>query len=191
LNEAQNDIFNEFDLRFQEANQDYTVTTNVSDITNGSGLPAGFIQAIDLTNTTSGYERVIPYKDYREIDDFLPDPDDTTLHPANIPEFWYLYADTIRLYPRPNQAFTLTLRYKQRPTDLSDDADVPLLPAEFQEYLILGAAYRVYEVKDNFVQSAYLKQRCDEIALKLVQRYARKQTGRPTRMRLNGHASGS
>lgn len=174
-----------------EATQDYTLTTGVSDITNGDGLPTDFINAINLTNTTSGYERVIPYIEFREADDFFPDEDDTTRHPANIPEFWYFFANTIHVYPKPNQAHTVTLRYKKRPTELASDADVPTVPQEFEELMVIGAAFRVYEIQDNYVQASYLKQRFDEMALKFVQKYARKQTGRPARMRLNGHATSS
>lgn len=172
-----------------EATQDYTLTQNVSDITNGSGLPADFVLAIDLTLTTSGYEKVIPYIEYREADDFFPDEDDTTRHAANVPLFWYMFAGTIHVFPKPNSAHTLTLRYKKRPTNLSADADVPDVPQEFEELIVIGAAYRVHEINDNYVQASYLKQRFDEMALKMVQKYARKQSGRPARMRLNGHAS--
>jgi hypothetical protein len=83
--------------------------------------------------TTNGQERVLEYKDIRTIDNYYPDPDDTTRNASTAPRQWYYYAQTIRTFPVPDQAYTLTLRYYKKPTLLSADADVPSLPSEFEE----------------------------------------------------------
>lgn len=185
LNDTQNDVFNEYRLPFMETSQDYTLTVNVSDITNGSGLPANYVQAVDGLLTTTGLEKVIPFSDVRQIDGFHPDADDTTAHPANVPQALYFYAETLRTYPKPNAAYTLTLRYYKKPTLLSADGDVPDLPSEFAEVLVVGAAYRVLQVKDNYDQAAVLQNKYDELLQKLVVRYSQTQVGTPTRMRIN------
>ena len=136
INDEQNDISNEYLLRFWEADpQTYTLTENVRDITNGSGLPSDFVNPISLRITTTGYEKRLIYVDYDDLEEVYPDPDNDT---AGTPRYWTLYGDTIEVYPKPDQAYTLKLRHTRRPTELSADADVPELPKEFEEILVYG-----------------------------------------------------
>ena len=189
INDTQNDVFNEYRLPFTEATQTYTMTSGVSDITDGAGLPANYVQAIDLTLTTAGREKVLPWQDIRWIDDTYPDPDDTTANPANVPMYWYNYADTIKTYPVPNDAYTLSLHYYKKPTLLVAAGDVPEIPSQFEELLVEGAAYRVLQVKDNYDQAAIHQSKYDEILQKLVVRYSQPQVGSPTRIRINRRTS--
>lgn len=190
INDTQNDVFNEYRLPFMQATQTYTLSAGVSDITNGSGLPANYVQALDLTLTSEGREKVIPYQDVRVIDNNYPDPDDTTANPSNVPAYWYYYADTIKVYPAPNSAYTVSLRYYKKPTLLDEDADVPEIPSEFEELLVMGASYRVLQVKDNYDQASILQSKYDEILQKLVNKYSVNQVGSPLRMRVNRRAVG-
>jgi hypothetical protein len=185
LNDTQNDVFNEYRLPFMEATQGYTFTIGNSDITNGTGLPTNYVQAIDLFLTTSSQERVIPYRDIRQIDEYNADPDDTVAHPPGVPKEWYLYALTPRVAPVPNLAYTAILRYYKKPTLLSGDGDIPSLPSEFEELLVVGAAYRVLQAKDNYDQAGVLQNKYDELLAKLVVKYSKAQVGTPTRMRIN------
>lgn len=181
LNDTQNDVFNEYRLPFMETTQTYTLTPDVSDISNGAGLPANYVQALDITLTSSGRESVLQYVDVREIDNLYPDPDDTSINPSGQPTKWYFYADTIKVFPVPDEAYTLSLRYFKKPTLLSSDADVPELPSQFEEILVVGAAYRVLQVKDNYDQAAILQNKYDEILQKLVVKYSQAQVGSPDR----------
>lgn len=190
LNDTQNDVFNEYRLPFMQAVQAYTLTAGVSDITNGSGLPANYVQALDLNLTSQGREKVLTFMDTVAIDDTYPDPDDTTVNPLNVPNNWYFYAETIRVYPSPDSAYTVSLRYYKKPTLLSSDADIPELPSEFEELLVVGAAYRVLQVKDNYDQAGILQNKYDEILQKLVAKYSQAQTGSPQLMRINRFSLG-
>lgn len=190
INDVINDVFNEYRLPFMETTQNYTLTSGVSDITNGSGLPSNFVQAIDIFLTTSGREKVLPYKDIRQIDELYPDADDQTAHAQNVPRFWYYYAETIRVFPEPNDAYTLTLRYYKKPTELTDDDHVPDIPSEFEELIVVGAAYRALQTKDNYDQAGILENKYMELLQKLVSKYSQKQVGTPTRMRINRYAQG-
>lgn len=185
INDTINDIFNEYRLPFMQTTQDYTLDTGTSDITNGVGLPTNYVQAVNLYVTTSGRERLLPYRDIRQVDSFNPDPDDTTVNPAGPSAYWYYYAETIRVYPKPDAAYAVTLRYYKKPTLLTADADIPELPSEFEELLVVGAAYRILQVKDNYDQAAILQNKYDEILQKLVVKFSQPQVGTPTRMRIN------
>jgi hypothetical protein len=190
INDTQNDVFNEYRLPFMEANQNYTMTSGVSDITDGNGLPANYVQAIDLMLTTTGREKRLIWRDIRDIDTMHPDPDDTSINPANVPNEWYYFVDTIKTFPVPNEDYTLTLRYYKKPTILVNDGDVPEVPSQFEELLVSGAAYRVLQVKDNYDQAAIHKNKYDEILQKIVVRYSQPQVGVPTIMRSNRRGLG-
>lgn len=185
INDAQRDIFNEYRLLFMEASQNYTMTSGVSDITDGSGLPTNYVQAIDLLLTTDNKEKYLDYRDIRYIDGTYPDADDTSAHSSGVPSYWYNYAQTIRTFPVPDAAYTVTLRYYKSPTELSADADVPEVPSEFEEILVVGAAYRVMQVKDNYDKASILQNKYDELLQKLQYKYSIKQTGKATTMRIN------
>src|SRR5690606_24674865 len=113
-----------------------TLTQGVSDITNGSGLPTNFVQAIDLTLTSKGREKVLPYRDFTWVDRNNPDPDDTEVNPENVPAYWYKFGEVINVFPVPDAAYTVSLRYYKRPTELTGDDDVPEVPKEFEEILV-------------------------------------------------------
>jgi len=190
INDAQNDVFNEYRLPFTQTVQTYTLTSGVSDITNGTGLPANYVQALNLTLTSAGRETVLPYVDIRVIDDQYPDPDDTTVNPTGPPAMWYFYGNDVKVYPVPNDAYTVSLQYYKKPTELTADGSVPEIPSEFEELLVVGASYRVLQVKDNYDQAAILQNKYDEILQKLVMKYSQPQVGRPHIMRINRYAIG-
>lgn len=173
-----------------EATQNYVLTASNSDITSGSGLPSNYVQALDIFITTANKEKVLTYRDIREIDGLYTDPTDTTRHTTTIPDLWYYFGETIRVFPVPDDAYTATLRYYKKPTALSADADVPDLPSEFEELLVVGAAYRVMQVKDNYDQAGIHQNKYDELLQKLVVRYSQPQVGEPTRIRINRRALG-
>jgi hypothetical protein len=177
INDTQNDVFNEYPLPFMEASQNYTVTPGTSDTTDGDGLPANFVQAITLSDTGTGQEQVIPFMEYKLLEGQYPDSFDVTAHPANYPMYWTIYGQTIRLFPVPAGAYTLTLKYYKKPTELSADADVPEIPSQFGELLVSGAAYRVLQVKDNYDQAGIHKNRYNQMLQQLVVRYSQPQTG--------------
>lgn len=171
LNDAQNDVFNEYRLKFMKTSVNYTVSVGVSDITNGSDLPTNYVEAIKLINTTGGQEHDIPYIDQDELDEMYPDNGDTTQYANGQPEFWYEDEGTIRLFPAPADEYTLKLRYWKKPTILSADSDVPEIPSEFEEILLSGASYRVLQVKDNYDQAGIHENKYDELVRKLVAKY--------------------
>lgn len=190
INDTINDIFNEYRLPFMQTTQSYTLTPNVSDITNGTGLPTNYTQAIDLIYTSNDGERLIPYKNVTTLDYLYPDEDDTTEHAAGTALYWYFYAETIRVFPVPATAYTVLLRYYKKPTMLINDTDVPEIPSQFEELLVVGAAYRILQVKDNYDQAAILQNKYDEILAKLVVQNSQPQVGYPTQMRINRYANG-
>lgn len=189
LNDTLNDIYNEYRLPFMEATTTFTMAAGTADISNGVGLPSDYVQAIDIFITTSGLERTLQYVDYRELDAQYPDPTDGRYGQGQ-PRFWYNFADTINVFQLPNTTYTATMRYYKKPVLLASDADIPDLPSNFEEILVVGAAYRVLQVKDNYDQAAILQNKYDELLAKLVYRSSQPQVGTPIIMRSNRYAVG-
>lgn len=182
INDAQRAVFNEYDLRFMETSQSYTLGVGVQDITNGSGLPSNFVSPLSIQITTADYERDLIYVDYKELDTLYPNQSDDT---ANTPSYWYVYGNTISVYPEPDQAYTVRLRYIKEPTALSGDADVPEIPSEFEELLIYGAGYRVFEEKDMDDKAGVFEAKYDRQVQMLVARYGFRKKGSMPIMRIN------
>jgi hypothetical protein len=187
LNDTQNDVFNEYRLPFMETSQSYATTPNVADITNGAGLPSNYSQAIDLFNTDANL--VIPYKDIRDVDTIAQDPNFINTSKTVPGVMWTMYALTIILTPTPSVAYNVLLRYYKKPTLLVNDTDVPSIPSQHQELLVVGASWRIMEVKDNYDQAAVLKNQYDELLQKLVNQSSPKQVGHMTQMRINRYAA--
>jgi hypothetical protein len=183
LNDTQNDVFNEYRLPFMETSQTYATVANVADITNGSGLPSDYSQAIDLFNSDANL--VIPYMDIRDVDTIAQDPNYVNTSRTIPGVSWTLYAQVPILTPTPTISYNVLLRYYKKPTLLSADSDVPSIPSQFQELLVLGAAYRILQVKDNYDQAMTLQNKYDELLQKLVNQSSPKQVGHMTRMRVN------
>lgn len=184
LNDTQNDIYNEYRLPFMEASANFTMGAGVADISNGAGLPTDYVQAVDIFITTTGLQSRLIYMDYDAMDEQYPNPT-STAYGRSVPRYWYYFASTINVFQVPSSAYTATMRYYKRPTTLAADADVPSLPSEFEEILVMGAAYRVMQVKDNYDQATILQNKYDEILAKLVYKYTQRQVGTPTIMRIN------
>lgn len=185
VNDTINDIYNEYRLPFMQASEEYALTADNPDITSGVGLPANYVQALDLFLTSPGRQRVLIYTDTSQIDAKFPSPDDTQIHPASVPRYWYLFEGAINVYPVPIDNLSVMLRYYKKPTELTGNDDVPEVPSEFSEILVLGAAYRILQIKDNYDQASILQNKYDEVLQKLVVKYSVPQTAQPARLRVN------
>ena len=54
----------------------------------------------------------------------------------------------VAVYPIPNQARNIYYRYKYRVTEMSADANTPIIPLRYRWVLVAGAVYQVAEYLD-------------------------------------------
>jgi hypothetical protein len=54
------------------------------------------------------------------------------------------------LYPRPDQAYKIEIRYVKRPEPLLDDYDTPTIPPDATDALVALAAAYLYEAQGNW-----------------------------------------
>lgn len=55
-----------------------------------------------------------------------------------VPQFWTYFAGAVRLYARPDRAYTVDVDYLKKYTPLSVAGDVPLIPEEHRDVLVSG-----------------------------------------------------
>lgn len=61
----------------------------------------------------------------------------------------------VTLYPTPDAAYRLDLRYWALPALMSADGDVPDLPDDYHRILVFYALQRCYELEDDFEAAGY------------------------------------
>lgn len=169
LNDAQRSFATDATWRFFHTTQNYTLNVGTADITNGSGLPSAFQTPNKLRITTSGYEQVLTPIQYDEFVEKYPsyENDDNST-----PRYWYMKGDSIEVYPAPDTAFTVKLEYWKTPTELSADSDVPELPVDFREVLVLGALQRAYKTDDDFDQAREIDDEMVALLTNLKRKYS-------------------
>ncbi len=179
LNDTQREIFNSRLFRFMETS---TTFTSVAGQTLLGSLPSNFQIAIDLMITSPlNYLAKLEYVDFKVID-AIPAVISNT-----IPTYWYEYGGSIYVYPAPiDSSLTFTLRYYKTPTELVSSSDVPSVPEEFQELLVLGATKRALQHNDSYDQAGVLQiNEFDPMLDQMTRRFGpRKQDG-PYQVRLN------
>lgn len=179
LTDTARDVFNEYpSLPLWKATADFTVTAGNSDLTASAGLPSNYGVAEYLVNTTDGQEIVIPYVEQADLDLLYPDTNDQNRYANGTPLACYFDGTTLRLFPAPASAYTLRLHYYKEPAELSNDSDVPDVPQAFEELLVVGAAYRVLQVKGVYDEAGILENKYQELLQKLVDKSIRVPTVR-------------
>lgn len=178
INDAQRDYLGDKRWRFMEETADFTATIGSQLL---GTLPDDYEMPITLRVTTPyNAARILNFMDYKDVDRIYPAP---TLLGNTLPFAWYEFANTIYLLPAAGQAYTLQLRYIKVPTELSADADVPVIPEEFQELLVLGALWRCHEFNDDYDKAALTKVKESDLLTKLNKRYGVRQLGQRSIMR--------
>jgi hypothetical protein len=107
--------------------------------TNVYSLPADFVTLEDDEAVLYGTDVLEPY----DISDF-----DQLPAVSGTPTSFALSEDLILLYPNPDAAYDLTMRYRRVQT-LTADGDVPILGADMHPYLGWYARAKLYLLTDD------------------------------------------
>lgn len=179
INDAQREIFNTHELPFMEKVFD-------------GQLPAGGVtfefpddfqttQSLKLTSPDGATRNITGL--YMKFNDFNRSYTVPENNEAGAPTQWTMHNNKIYLSRPTDQSYILQLWYLKTPDLLEDDADVPEVPEEFSEALVLGAYYRVLERNEDFDLAAFIKNGDYTTQTDLmVQRLGKRQTGKPMTM---------
>lgn len=88
----------------------------------------------------------LKYIDQRRFDQLEPDPTETEADP----EFYTVYASSLRLFPTPSQEITMTLRYLKTATALADDDETLDIPEKWDSVLLDGAKVHAFNYEPEW-----------------------------------------
>ena len=73
--------------------------------------------------------------------------------------------------PEEDEGFEITHLYLENPRPLKADTDIPPIPPQYMEILILGALYRAEQVRDNFDFAQIYQNQQDQLLTNMKMRY--------------------
>tara|TARA_Y100001973_G_C5208218_1_gene343287 strand:+ start:5649 stop:6959 length:1311 start_codon:yes stop_codon:yes gene_type:complete len=92
-----------------------------------------------------------------------------------LPENDGLYT-RLRMYPRQDAEYSLTVRYLFRPEKLLDESDIPVLPAANHIYLVYRTCQELFSKHNNMPQSQMYQLKADRELQNLMNRYLSQKT---------------
>lgn len=81
------------------------------------------------------------------------------------------YRQQLRLYPRQNEDFELSVRYVYKPARMQEDTDTPELPTSHHLVLAYACLMDILNKHDNFALARVYKKKYEEEVIKLEQRF--------------------
>lgn len=118
-----------------EATSDFSTVSGTSMY----ALPADFARTRSLHRTDLGRELVAV--GLRDID--------RSVITSGTPYAYALDGANVHLYPTPDQAYPLEIRYWKLPPVLSADSDVPTIPADYHNLLVYWATAEAFRAEDD------------------------------------------
>lgn len=184
LIDAEQEIFNKYDLTLNSSTQSNTVAAGANTLT--TVLPTNFqrIRNMNITAPT-GFAQSLK-KNYISPDEFDVVANafvqSQTAPLGGTP--WTFYDDlTIKFGSLADVAYTILIRYTKYVPIMSADADIPTVPQSFRELLMMGAKIRVYENKEDFDYAQQFQNRYADLLQDFVTRYSSRQVDTTTTVR--------
>ncbi len=135
VNEGQLEIAKRFDLRILTTNQ--TATTSIG--TGTIGLSSNFLRIAYVYETTNDDAQLV----------LSPLPNGNTLENLDRlergrPQHWFVQGSSLLMYPVPDAAYAMVVRYIKQPTTMTADGDVPEIPVDLRPAIISYAVALCY-----------------------------------------------
>lgn len=163
INDTQRDIFNQFELPFQE--KIFAGTVPGSSFMFNVPTDLALLQHATMAGTPGFFGTRMPWRKF-----FETHPDSANETPGK-PTAWTLYAGNI-VFDKPlDEDATLTMFYIRKPIVLTQGTQVPEIPQEFEELLVLGAYIRCLKFNEDNDQAAYHEVEYNKLLDLLVTRY--------------------
>ncbi len=179
INDTQRDIFNQYELSFQEKIFAGTLPSTSTMFALPDDLQQ--LQSAVVTDPDNNLQNIMgKYMDFRSFNHAYPKP---TIATAGGIEAWSLYSGNMLLSRPTDITYELTVFYTKKPEKLELPTDVPEIPEEFGELLVLGAYVRCLERNEDFDLAAYVKTEYNNMLDMLVSKYGYRQANGPIKMK--------
>lgn len=147
LNEGVKKVYRRSNMRVGQT----TSTINTVAGTNSYSLPSDFNSFISLRNTS-----ITPNEELDELS--ASDFDANTDSSVGTPYLFSVYGSTLYIYPTPQSAGTLVLRYWKLPTDMTTDNDEVPLPDDYENVIVEYALKKCYAAEGDIEMSNFHNQ---------------------------------
>ena len=144
LNDALNLVCRRVDYYQDEATNDYNTISGTALY----ALPAGWARVRSLRDTSRQVELIAV--GLRDID--------RASTAQGAPAYYALDGANLHLYPTPDNAYPLELRYWLLPAQLVSGTDVPSIPADWHRILWYWAVKECYAAEDDSATAQYWEQ---------------------------------
>lgn len=151
INQAQDYITAQIDVRnLLDKNTIQTVGGTAS-----YAIPANY-QRLYNVYLTEASGQVLPL--YAEpVQEF-----DTQAPASGQPTRYCIEGNNLRLYPKPDGVYNITIRYYRLPAELVNANDVPEAPPEYWDLMVNFALWHCFERENDYTAAQYHKARFDE-----------------------------
>lgn len=179
INDTQRDIFNQYELSFQEKIFSGTIPAGATMFRFPTDVAQ--IQSQVITGP-DGTQRNIRdyYMKFREFNQSFPTPGSST---AGAVGYWTLYAGNMLTSAPTDQEYTMTIYYIKKPKTLTVGTEVPEIPEEFGELLVLGTLQRVQQRNEDYDLAAQTALEYQRLLNLLVNRYGTRISDGPIKMK--------
>lgn len=176
INDAQRDIFNTYELPFTEA----TFEGNMAAGGTVYNMPndVQVIQTLKIVSPDKDINDISRnYLSFREFNSRFPVPGNNE---PSAPMHWTSHSGKVYFSAPTSEDFTMKIFYNKKPAELQDETDVPSIPEEFGEVLVLGAYIRCLERNEDFDLAAYYRDgEYARMTDQMLFRLSKRQTGGP------------
>ena len=135
LNQAQRRAVIESEIRTQEEVFSFSTTAATATYE----LPSNFARLIDFFNEET--HELMAQLDIREFDNLTKS--------EGSPYAYAVIGNRLTLYPTPNVAVPLVLRYWRLPAEMIQPSDTPEIPTQYQELLLAWALKKAYKREND------------------------------------------
>lgn len=179
INDAQRDIFNTFELPFMEKMFSGSIPTGaiIFNMPEDVALP----QSQVVTAPDGKQVDMMPNRlDFRTFNSMYPTPGNNAAGSVNR---WASYAGRVLLDRPTDQEYTMTIFYIKKPKTLAQDTDIPEIPEEFEELLVLGALMRIHDRNEDTDLKQNAEAEYSRQLLNMVNRYGYRIADGPIKMK--------
>lgn len=179
INDTQRNIFNQYELSFQEKIFSGVIPAGSTMFSLPSDV--ALVQSRVVTSP-DGSQRSIKngYVAFRDFNEMYPTQSNGT--PGAI-STWTLFANNMILSTPTDQEYTMNIFYISKPVTLTQNSDVPQIPEEFAELLVLGAYMRILSRNEDTDLKTTVEAEYNQLLNMLVNRYGYRQADGPIKMK--------
>jgi len=122
-------------------------------------LPAGILRLHSVRYNGIAMES----RTLEQMDELLGTMDQTVAqgYPTGTPQYYYVWAGQINLYPAPDTAIAngLTIYYTREPAVVANLSDTPELPDQYHNRIVEYCLARAYELDENLFAASMAEQK--------------------------------